>query len=76
VWLVGIGGLAVPRIGPFIVAGQIMAALSGAGAYGAFGCFAGALVTLAMPEYKGRRCETHLRRGKYGALQYGAETQI
>lgn len=34
-WLAGIGRLAIPGLGPFIVAGQIMAALAGAGAYGA-----------------------------------------
>ena len=31
-WLVGIGALAIPGLGPFIAAGPIMAALSGAGA--------------------------------------------
>jgi hypothetical protein len=30
-WLVGIGSLAIPGIGPFIAAGPIMAALAGAG---------------------------------------------
>src|SRR6201991_3814163 len=29
-WLVGIGALAIPGLGPFIAAGPIMAALSGA----------------------------------------------
>src|SRR4029453_14980674 len=29
-WLVGIGALAIPGVGPFIAAGPIMAALSGA----------------------------------------------
>ena len=31
-WLVGIGALAIPGLGPFIAAGPIMAALSGAAA--------------------------------------------
>src|SRR6202022_1847318 len=30
-WLVGIGALAIPGLGPFIAAGPIMAALSGVG---------------------------------------------
>ena len=30
-WLVGIGALAIPGVGPFIAAGPIMAALAGAG---------------------------------------------
>src|SRR5271165_7249539 len=30
-WLVGIGALAIPGLGPFIAAGPIMAALAGAG---------------------------------------------
>src|SRR6201982_659925 len=36
-WLVGIGSLAIPGVGPFIAAGPIMAALSGAAAGGAVG---------------------------------------
>src|ERR1700720_4863936 len=34
-WLVGIGALAIPGLGPFIAAGPIMAALAGAGGGGA-----------------------------------------
>jgi hypothetical protein len=64
VWLVGIGGLAIPGLGPFIMAGQIMAALAGTGAYGAGGGFAGALVSLGIPECKARRYETRLRHGE------------
>ena len=30
-WLLGIGALAIPGLGPFIAAGPIMAALAGAG---------------------------------------------
>ena len=36
-WLVGIGALAIPGLGPFIAAGPIMAALSGAAAGAALG---------------------------------------
>src|SRR5262245_29358857 len=31
-WLVGVGALAIPGLGPFIAAGPIMAALAGVGA--------------------------------------------
>src|SRR6202021_3225008 len=34
-WLVGIGALAIPGLGPFIAAGPIVAALAGAGGVGA-----------------------------------------
>ena len=43
-WLVGIGALAIPGVGPFIAAGPIVAALAGAGAGGAVGGLTGALV--------------------------------
>jgi hypothetical protein len=43
-WLVGIGALAIPGLGPLIAAGPIMAALAGAGAGGVVGGLAGALV--------------------------------
>jgi len=36
-WLVGIGALAIPGIGPFIAAGPIVAALAGVGVGGAVG---------------------------------------
>src|SRR5260221_3955436 len=36
-WMVGIGALAIPGLGPFIAAGPIMAALSGAAAGAALG---------------------------------------
>src|SRR5512141_2616631 len=42
-WLVGIGSLAIPGLGPFIAAGPIMAALAGAGAGGTVGWIAGVL---------------------------------
>ena len=36
-WLVGIGALAIPGVGPLVAAGPIVAALAGAGAAGATG---------------------------------------
>src|ERR1043166_8271563 len=40
-WIVGIGALAIPGLGPFIAAGPIMAALSGAAIGATMGGIAG-----------------------------------
>src|SRR5512141_2875580 len=53
-WLVGIGALAIPGLGPFIAAGPIMAALAGAGAGGLVGGIAGALIGMGIPEYEAK----------------------
>lgn len=62
-WLVGIGALAIPGIGPFIAAGPIMAALAGAGAAGAVGGLTGALVGAGIPEYEAKRYEGRVKDG-------------
>jgi hypothetical protein len=62
-WLVGIGALAIPGLGPFIAAGPIMAALAGAGVGGAVGGVTGALVGLGIPEYEAKRYEGRLQKG-------------
>jgi hypothetical protein len=62
-WLVGIGALAIPGLGPFIAAGPIMAALAGVGVGGAVGGFTGALVGLGIPEYEAKRYEGRLQKG-------------
>jgi len=62
-WLVGIGALAIPGLGPFIAAGPIMAALAGAGVAGAVGGVMGALVGLGMPEYEAKRYEGRIKSG-------------
>jgi hypothetical protein len=62
-WLVGIGALAVPGLGPFIAAGPIMAALAGVGVGGAVGGFTGALVGLGIPEYEAKRYQGRLEKG-------------
>jgi hypothetical protein len=54
-WLLGIGALAIPGLGPFIAAGPIMAALSGVGVGGALGGLTGALVGMGIPEYEAKR---------------------
>ena len=62
-WLVGIGTLAIPGLGPFIAAGPIMGALAGAGAGGALGGITGSLVGLGIPEYEAKRYEGRVKKG-------------
>lgn len=62
-WLVGIGALAIPGVGPFIAAGPIMAALAGVGAGGAVGGLTGALVGMGIPEYEAKRYEGRIKDG-------------
>jgi len=62
-WLVGIGALAIPGVGPFIAAGPIVAALAGAGVGGAVGGLTGGLVGLGIPEYEAKRYEGRVYKG-------------
>ena len=62
-WLVGIGSLAIPGLGPFIAAGPIVAALAGAGALGTVGGIIGALAGMGVPEYEAKRYEGRIREG-------------
>ena len=62
-WLAGIGSLAIPGLGPFIAAGPIMAALSGAAVGTAVGGIVGALVGMGMPEFEARRYESKIKAG-------------
>jgi hypothetical protein len=59
----GIGTLMIPGVGPFIVAGPIMAALAGAGAGAAAGGLTGALIGMGMPEYEARQYEEKMKGG-------------
>lgn len=62
-WLVGIGALAIPGLGPFIAAGPIMAALAGMGAGGAVGGITGALIGWGVPEHAAQRYEVRVKEG-------------
>src|SRR5262249_19737361 len=62
-WLVGIGALAIPGLGPFIAAGPVMAALSRAAARAALGGITGALIGLGIPEYEAKRYEGKIKEG-------------
>ena len=62
-WLVGIGSLAIPGVGPFIAAGPIMAALSVAAVGAVAGGLTGALIGLGIPEYEAKRYEGKIKGG-------------
>src|SRR5262252_2276834 len=64
-WLVGIGALAIPGVGPFIAAGPIMAALGGAALGATAGGIAGALIGLGMPEFEAKQYENKIRSGNF-----------
>jgi hypothetical protein len=64
-WLVGIGALAIPGIGPLVAAGPIVAALAGAGAGGATGGLVGGLVGAGIPEVEAKRYAGRIREGGY-----------
>ena len=62
-WLVGIGALAIPGVGPFIAAGPIVAAMAGVGAAGTAGGLIGALIGVGIPEYEAKRYEGKVKGG-------------
>lgn len=69
--LAGIGALAIPGVGPFIAAGPIMAALSGAALGAATGGIVGGLIGLGIPEIEARRYEEKLQKGNYLISAHG-----
>ena len=62
-WLVGMGTLAIPGLGPFIAAGPIMAALGGAAAGATLGGVTGALIGMGIPEYEAKQYEGKIKEG-------------
>jgi hypothetical protein len=64
-WLVGIGAIAVPGIGPLVAAGPVVAALAGAGAAGASGGLVGGLIGAGIPEIEAKRFAGRIRDGAY-----------
>jgi hypothetical protein len=62
-WVAGIGALAIPGVGPFIAAGPIIAALSGAAIGAAAGGIAGGLIGLGIPEIEAKRYEGKIKEG-------------
>ena len=64
-WLVGIGAIAIPGIGPLVAAGPVVAALAGAGAAGATGGLVGGLIGAGIPEVEAKRYAGRIREGGY-----------
>jgi hypothetical protein len=62
-WMVGIGSLAIPGLGPFVAAGPIMAALAGAAGGAVAGGIAGTLIGMGIPEYEAKRYEGKVKNG-------------
>ena len=62
-WIVGIGALAIPGVGPFIAAGPILAALSGAAIGATVGGIAGGLIGMGIPELEAKRYEGKVKAG-------------
>jgi len=62
-WLVGIGALVIPGIGPVVAAGPIVGTLAGLGVGGALGGFVGALVGVGIPEHQATKYEGRLSEG-------------
>lgn len=62
-WIAGIGALAIPGVGPFIAAGPIMAALSGAALGATVGGVTGGLIGMGIPELEAKRYEGKLKQG-------------
>jgi uncharacterized protein (TIGR02271 family) len=63
-WLVGIGALAIPGVGPFIAAGAFASALGGAAIGAGVGAIAGALVGMGVPEEHAKYYEGEAKAGK------------
>src|ERR1700675_3484907 len=62
-WMIGIGALMIPGLGPFIAAGPIMAALASAAGGAAVGGLTGALIGMGIPEYEAKRYEGKIKDG-------------
>jgi hypothetical protein len=64
-WLIGVGALAIPGVGPLVAAGPIVAALAGAGAAGATGGLVGGLIGAGIPEVEAKRYAGRINEGGY-----------
>ncbi|MBI4345722.1 MAG: BON domain-containing protein [Elusimicrobia bacterium] len=62
-WLLGIGALTIPGIGPLLALGPIAAAIGGAAVGATAGGLVGALVAAGIPETEARRYEERIREG-------------
>ncbi len=78
--LVGLGALAIPGVGPIVLAGEIATALATTLAGGAIGAAAGgligALVGLGIPEARAKSYNDRVSRGHYLVMVDGDEKEI
>ncbi len=78
--LVGLGALAIPGVGPIVLAGEVATALATTLAGGAIGAAAGgligALVGLGIPEEKARNYNDRVSRGHYLVMVDGNDAEI
>lgn len=78
--LVGLGSLAIPGVGPILLAGEIATTLvttiTGAGIGAATGSLLGALVGLGIPEERAHVYNQRIERGDYLLILDGTETSI
>ena len=63
-WLVGIGALAIPGVGPFLAAGAFATALGGAAIGAGVGAIAGALVGMGVPQEHAEYYEGEVKSGR------------
>lgn len=63
-WLLGIGALFIPGVGPFVAAGPLVAAVSGVGVGSVVGGLSGALIGMGIPEFEAKRYEGLVKSGK------------
>jgi len=63
-WLVGIGALAIPGVGPFIAAGALATAVAGAAIGAGVGAVAGALVGMGVPKDEAEYYEGEVKSGR------------
>lgn len=62
-WLLGIGTLVIPNLGPFLAAGPLVAALAGAGIGAIAGGLAGALIGMGMPQFEATQYQAKMDGG-------------
>ncbi|MEH2176231.1 general stress protein [Nostoc sp.] len=78
--LVGLGTLAIPGIGPIMLAGAaattLATTLAGAGIGAVAGSLLGALIGLGIPEERARVYDERVRRGHYLVIIDGTDSEI
>jgi hypothetical protein len=63
-WMAGMVALAIPGLGPFLVAGPLLGALAGAGVGGVVGEVGGALVGMGVTSDDAKKYESRLQKGE------------